>query len=168
MYMDYFIPVIETSQDEFIIGLLITCIILFILLFITMINLSLFKSKYKKLNKGSSGFSFDEHILMNKKAIEAMKKDQLEVFHRMDLFDQRLKKVYSKVNLYKYDAFENQGGKLSFILVMLDDNRDGFILHNLHNNDFSYLYSKKVERGATVETLTPEENKILLETINEK
>ncbi len=165
--MEHIIPVIENSQSEFVLGLIITTIILFILLFITMINLSLFRSKYKKLNKGSSGFSFDEHILNNKKAIEAMKKEQLDVYHRMDIFDQRLKKAYSKVNLYKYNAFENQGGKLSFILVMLDDNRDGFILHNLHNNDFSYLYSKKVERGTTVETLTPEESKMLLETINQ-
>lgn len=166
--MEHIIPVIENSQSEFVLGLIITTVILFILLFITMINLSLFRSKYKKLNKGSSGFSFDEHILNNKKAIEAIKKEQLDTYHRMDLFDQRLKKAYSKVNLYKYNAFENQGGKLSFILVMLDDNRDGFILHNLHNNDFSYLYSKKVERGTTEETLTPEESKMLLETINLK
>lgn len=166
--MDQIIPVIETSASEFILGLSIICIVLFILLFVTMINLSLFKSKYKKLNKGTAGFSFDEHILNNKKAVEELKKDQLDIYHKLDLFDQRMKKTYSKVKLHKYNAFENQGGKLSFILIMLDENRDGFILHNLHNNDFSYLYSKKVERGTTTETLTPEENKLLLETINQE
>jgi len=164
--MEHIIPMIETSSNEFIVGVIIICIILFILLFITMINLSVFKSKYKKLNKGTSGLSYDDHIFSNKKAIEEMKKEQLNVYHRLDMLDQRLKKTYSKVTLRKYDAFENQGGKLSFILVILDDNRDGFILHNLHNNDFSYLYSKKVERGTTEESLTPEENELLLETIN--
>ena len=119
------------------------------------------------MNKGTSGFSFDEHILKNKKEIENIKKDQLDVFHRIDLLDQQYKNTYSKVNLYKYDAFENQGGKLSFILVMLDDNRDGFILHNLHNSDFSYLYAKKVSRGTTAETLTPEERELLMETIKQ-
>ncbi len=164
--MDNIIPFIESSQNEFIFGLLIACIILFILLFITMINLSLFRSKYKKLNKGTNGLTYDEHILNNKKEIENIKQTQTNEINRIDVLDIKLKKAYSKTILHKYNAFEKQGGKLSFILVMLDDNRDGYMLHNIHNNDFSYLYAKNVTRGTTVETLTPEEKEILLETIN--
>lgn len=164
--MEHIIPFIESSQNEFIAALLIVCIILMILLFITMINLSLFKSKYKKLNKGTSGLSYDEHILNNKKEIDAIKMAQADALTKIEGLDLKLKRTYSKMTLHKYDAFENQGGKLSFVLVMLDDERDGYILHNVHNNDFSYLYAKKVDRGTTTETLTPEEKSVLLETIN--
>ncbi len=149
-----------------ILGLMIACIILLILLFITMINLSSFRSHYQKLNKGNRDLALDEHILKNKNEIELVKNLQKETIERMDTLDLKLKKSYSKVSLHKYDAFENQGGKLSFILVMLDDDRDGYILHNIHNHDFSYLYAKQVSRGSTTETLTDEEKKILIQTIN--
>ena len=165
--MEHLVPFIENSQNEFILGLMIVSIILLLLLFITMINLSMFKSKYKKLNKGSNGFSFDDHILNNKKAIENLEQELKDSEHHIDLLEAQVKRDYSKVTLKKYDAFENQGGKLSFILVMLNDDRDGFILHNIHNNDFSYLYAKNVERGTTIETLTPEEKEVLIETINQ-
>jgi len=130
-----------------------------------MINLSLFKSKYGRLNKGSKGFSFDEHILNNKKEIEFIKHSQTDILKKLDSLDMYFQKAYTKMNLFKYNAFENQGGQLSFILVMLDENRDGFILHNIHNQDFSYLYGKNVTRGTTKETLTDDEKRILLETI---
>ena len=166
--MEYLIPFIESSQNEFIIGLMIVCIILLVLLFITMINFSLFKSKYKKLNKGSKGIALDEHIINNKKEIEFVKKMQTDILNKMDIMEVQKKKSYSKMTLHKYNAFENAGGKVSFILVMLDENRDGFILHNIHNNDFSYLYAKKVSRGTTEEVLTKEEKEVLLKTINNK
>lgn len=166
--MEHLIPFIESSQNEFILGLMISCIVLLILLFVTMINLSMFKSKYKKLNKGSKGIPLDEHILKNKEEIEFMKKIQTDVLNKIDAVELQMKKSYSKMTLHKYDAFDNAGGKLSFILVMLDEDRNGFILHNIHNNDFSYLYAKKVSRGTTDEVLTKEEKDILLNTINNK
>lgn len=166
--MEHLIPFIESSQNEFILGLMISCIVLLILLFVTMINLSMFKSKYKKLNKGSKGIPLDEHILKNKEEIEFMKKIQTDVLNKIDAVELQMKKSYSKMTLNKYDAFDNAGGKLSFILVMLDEDRNGFILHNIHNNDFSYLYAKKVSRGTTDEVLTKEEKDILLNTINNK
>lgn len=166
--MDHLIPFIESSQNEFILGLIIACIVLLLLLFVTMINLSMFKSKYRKLNKGSKGIPLDEHILKNKNEIEFMKKIQTDVLNKIDAVELKMMKSYSKMTLHKYDAFDNAGGKLSFILVMLDEERDGFILHNIHNNDFSYLYAKKVSRGTTEEVLTKEEKEILLNTINNK
>lgn len=164
--MDNVLPFIESAQTEIILTLVIVSLLLFVLLFITMINLSFFKSKYKKLNKGTTGMTYDEHILENKKEIKQLKLSQTDIFSHIDKMQIDLTKTYSKLSLYKYNAFENQGGKLSFILVLLNHERDGVILHNIHNNDFTYMYAKKVSRGTTEETLTKEEKEVLLETIN--
>jgi hypothetical protein len=159
-------PFIESAQIEIILTLSLVSIILFFLLFITMINLSFFKSKYKKLNKGTTGMKYDEHILENKNEIKRIKTSQNDIIEHIDKMKLDLTKTYTKLSLYKYNAFENQGGKMSFILVLLNSDRDGVILHNIHNNDFTYLYAKKVSRGTTEETLTKEEKEVLLETIN--
>lgn len=161
-------PFIESSQTEIIFTLMIVSVLLFLLLFITMINLSFFKSKYKKLNKGTTGMTYDEHILANKNNIKALQDSQVDIFNHIEKLNVDLTKAYTKMSLLKYNAFENQGGKLSFILVLLNSERDGVILHNIHNNDFTYMYAKKVSRGTTEETLTKEEKDLLLETINKK
>lgn len=159
-------PVIENSNIEIILGLGIAIIILFILLFITMVNLSLFRAKYKKLNKSSKGFSYDDHIINNKKDIEFIKKIQSDTLGQLDVLKEGLKLSYSKVNLYRYNAFEQQGGQLSFILIMLNGQNDGVILHNVHNNDFTYMYGKSVTNGETEEVLTKEEKDQLTKIIN--
>jgi len=166
--MENILPFIESAQIEIILTLVVLTVILFILLFVTMINLSFFKSKYKKLNKGTTGMTYDEHILENKNEIKKIIKTQTEVLSHIDKLQIDLTKTYSKLTLFKYNAFENQGGKLSFILVLLNSERDGVILHNIHNNDFTYLYAKTVTRGTTEETLTKEEKELLIETINKK
>lgn len=166
--MENIMPFIESSQTEIIFTLMIVSVLLFLLLFITMINLSFFKSKYKKLNKGTTGMTYDEHILANKNNIKALQDSQVDIFNHIEKLNVDLTKAYTKMSLLKYNAFENQGGKLSFILVLLNSERDGVILHNIHNNDFTYMYAKKVSRGTTEETLTKEEKDLLLETINKK
>lgn len=166
--MENIMPFIESSQTEIILTLMIVSVLLFILLFITMINLSFFKSKYKKLNKGTTGMTYDDHILNNKNNIKALQDSQTDIFNHIEKINLDLTKAYTKMSLLKYNAFENQGGKLSFILILLNNERDGVILHNIHNNDFTYLYAKKVSRGTTEETLTKEEKDLLIETINKK
>lgn len=163
--MDQVYSIIRESQNELILILSVMVLFLFILLFLTMINFSIFKGKYQKLNKGSKGKTYDEHILANKTEIEKLKEAVHEQGVQLELLKEEFKKTYSKMTLHKYDAFENQGGKLSFILVLLNEHRDGVILHNIHNNDFTYMYSKIVKRGSTEEVLTKEEKEVLLKTI---
>jgi hypothetical protein len=164
--MEHWIPFIEEFQGEFIIGLIAAVVVLLLLLFFTMINLSLFRSKYNKLNKGTKGISFDEHILNNKKEIEYLKNAHQDAIYKINDLQNKFQGTYSKSVLHKYDAFENQGGKLSFVLVMLNQHNDGFILHNIHNNDFSYLYAKNIKDGQTLETLTSEEQKAITLAMN--
>lgn len=166
--MEPLLTMIDGIQDELILILFGCVIVLTILLFITMMNLSLFKSKYKKLNKGHDGKSFDEHILSNRRAIEKLSEENQEIERMLESHQIHLDAAYTKMKLHRYNAFEHQGGQLSFILVLLNEHRDGVIMHNIHNNDFSYLYVKQVLRGTTKETLTQEEKQVLMETIQQK
>ena len=50
---------------------------------------------------------------------------------------QRLESLYNKslhkYAVVKYDAFEGMGGKLSFVLAMLDKDNTGFLLNAIQN-----------------------------------
>ena len=158
----------ESMQVEILIIMTVMSLILFILLFITMINLSIFRNKYKKLNKGKTVQSYEEHIIKNKSDIEYLKQHQSEIFNYLDQIKEQAKDAYTKVELHRYNAFERQGGEMSFVLVMLNQYNNGVILHNLHNSEYSYLYSKNVINGMTKEKLTEEEKNVLLKAMNDK
>ena len=40
---------------------------------------------------------------------------------------------YQKIGVVKYDAFNEMGGKLSFVLALLDNRNNGFILNAMHS-----------------------------------
>ncbi len=166
--MNEIIAFFESMQVEVIMIITGVSFIAWILLFITMINVSLLKSKQKKLNRGKEIKSYEDHIIQNKKDIEELKQDEKDIYQIIDALKITDRNAYSKVYLHRYNAFEHQGGEMSFVLVMLNDHNNGIILHNLHNSDYSYMYSKNVTNGMTKETLTPEEKDVLFKAMKGK
>ncbi len=97
-----------------------------------------------------------------------LKQNEKELFNHIERIQEKAKDAYTKVYLHRYNAFERQGGEMSFVLVMLNRYNNGVILHNLHNSEYSYLYSKNVTNGMTKETLTQEEKDVLLKAMKQQ
>ena len=69
--------------------------------------------------------------------------------------------AYQKMSIVKYDAFKEMGGKLSFCLVMLDEENDGYILNSVHSSDGCYSYTKRIKKGSSDIALGEEERHAL-------
>ena len=69
--------------------------------------------------------------------------------------------TYQKTGLVKYDAFDEMGGKLSFVLVMLDGRDNGVMLNVMHSRDDCYTYIKEITRGSSYVELSTEEQMAL-------
>ena len=81
---------------------------------------------------------------------------------RLELIDENLLKTYQKVAIVKYDAFKEIGGTLSFVLVLLTKDNDGFILNSIHSNsEGCYTYIKEVKSGEVFVALSEEERQAL-------
>ena len=65
--------------------------------------------------------------------------------------------TYQKTGIVKYDAFDEMGGKLSFVLVMLDGRDNGILLNVMHSRDDCYTYIKEIKRGSSYVELSAEE-----------
>ena len=59
--------------------------------------------------------------------------------------------------IVKYDAFDDVGGKLSFVLAMLDDKNTGFVLDAIHSRDNCFVYLKEIVNGESYIMLSEEE-----------
>lgn len=67
-----------------------------------------------------------------------------------------------QLTLARYNPFSNTGGDQSFILGILDGNKDGVIITSLHSRENTRFYVKSVRGGAGVNhPLSKEEQKLI-------
>jgi hypothetical protein len=73
----------------------------------------------------------------------------------------------SKINLTRFNPFDELGGDQSFILCLLDNTNSGVIITSLHNRDSTRIYAKAIKNGESEAlALSKEETKALIKTIN--
>lgn len=138
-------------------GLLIINIILLILIIVAFTQISKFTKKYKKFMQGKNAGSLETDIMklyednsFIKNNVEKNRKDIAELFSKQ-------KYNFQKMGLVKYDAFKEMGGKLSFALVLLDENNNGILLNSVHSSEGCYSYTKRIKNGNSAIDLSNEE-----------
>ena len=71
-----------------------------------------------------------------------------------------------KINILRFNPFENIGGDQSFILTILNHNNDGVVVTSLHNRDLTRIYAKPIKNGQGDNiTLSKEEKLAIVKTI---
>ncbi len=143
------------------IGLSVLIMILIILVIIQIVNTSKLKKKYMKFMQGKDAKSLEMDIIglyednkFIKTSMEKNKKDIKNLY-------KKLESAFQKMGIVKYDAFREMGGQLSFSLVLLDENDNGFILNSVHSTEGCYSYTKEIENGQCSITLGEEEKQAL-------
>ena len=78
---------------------------------------------------------------------------------------ERLKAVYQKMSIVKYDAYEQLGGEMSAVVVLLDENDNGVLLNNVYSPEGGYVYTREIEKGKCRHELGAEEEQALAEAL---
>lgn len=147
-----------------VIGMAGVIVLLFILLLITMIKDAGTRKKYKKFMDGENGKNLEKAILDKFSSIDILTKDVEEINDQIHTINGQLQTAYQKIGLVKYDAFKEIGGKLSFVLVLLTAENNGFILNSMHSTrEGCYTYTKEVVNGEAFVILSEEEQQALEE-----
>ena len=147
------------------IAMAVLIIVLFILLITTMTKQKRLIKKYKFFMKGREAESLEEEIMALFEDNTAMKADIAQNKKDIRAIKRQLSTAYQKFSLIKYDAFDQMGGKLSFVLVLLDEHNNGFLLNSQHTTDSCYSYTKKIEFGECKMDLSNEEKAALNKAI---
>lgn len=145
--------------------LIILLFLMQVLLFILLINLNM---KYNRLKR--SYFSFmrgkDGKTLEHSFREKFEKVD--EILERTEASEEKIKqilkntkKMYQKKGIVTYDAFDDIGEKPSYVLTMLDEENNGWILNAMHSRENCYMYIKEVVKGESYIELGKEEKECL-------
>lgn len=144
-----------------IILMLILIIVLFILTVNATMNYNRLKSSYQTFMKGKDGKTLEESMKERYTDLESVVKVVKQ--NRLDIreLNRKMDRNYQKIGVVKYDAFNEMGGKLSFVLALLDNRNNGFILNAMHSREGCYTYVKEIVKGESFVELAEEEAEAL-------
>lgn len=143
----------------------VVLLILFLIVFFMEINtkkkLKRLTKKYEQFMKGKDGESLEKSVLSRFEQVDSLWEQTKENKKEIQAIQKNLLKTYQKLGLVKYDAYDGMGGLLSFVLVMLDKQDNGYIINAVHNREGCYTYMKEIIAGESALELSEEETEAL-------
>jgi len=157
---------IEQNIIYITIGLAGFSVLLFAIILILLIKQVKLNKKYKKFMTGNSGENLETIIINRFNDIDKLKEDRDLIRKEIEKINENLMTSMQKIGIVKYDAFKEMGGKLSFVLALLDKNNDGILLNSIHSSrEGCYIYLKEIIKGESFLELSKEERTALEQAI---
>ena len=144
-----------------IILMLILIIVLFILTVNVTMNYNRLKSSYQTFMKGKDGKNLEESFFEKFRLLDEVEEIAKENKEEVRKLRKQVQKTYQKVGIVRYDAFNEMGGNLSFVLTMLNDQNSGWLLNAMHSREGCYTYIKEIINGKSYVELGEEEKESL-------
>ena len=136
-----------------------------ILLFAFLINVNMkynrLKTIYTAFLRGKDGKNLEESFFEKFKLLDEVEAIAKENQKEVKELRKKMQKNYQKVGIVRYDAFNEMGGNLSFVLTMLDDQNSGWLLNAMHSREGCYTYIKEIVNGKSYVELGEEEKESL-------
>ena len=153
-----FYEIVESNAVYIILGLAALLIILLINIIVLGVKFKKMNKNYKKFMTGASGENLEEQILSRFADIDNLKTETNKLNEDLKKVKENLLITYQKVGVVKYDAFKEMGGKLSFVMALLDKNNNGILLNSVHSSrEGCYTYLKEIIKGESFLELSEDE-----------
>lgn len=162
-----FMDFISDYSDYILLGLAAAVLLLLVYIIILSVKHAKLNKKYKKFMTGASGENLESQVIARFADIDNLKEDTKKINDELAKVKENLMITYQKVGVVKYDAFREMGGKLSFVLALLDKNNNGVLLNSVHSSrEGCYTYLKEIIKGESFLELSEDERKALDQALN--
>lgn len=150
------------KSDAFLIILLISVIILFVLYIINTIKLSKIRDNYTQfMKKLGNNTNIEDDLRRFISKVEQVELENKEIQEYANNINSNMKGCLQKIGIVRYSAFSDVGSDLSFTLAMLDAKDNGVILNGIYSSDSSNIYAKPIINGSSTYALSKEEKEAL-------
>ena len=93
--------------------------------------------------------------------VRAMRGDIRQVAAEVQRLAELFRSTLQRVAVYRYDAFEDMGGQLSFSAAILNDHGDGLVISCINGRQEARTYAKPVAAAQSPYNLSPEEQEAI-------
>lgn len=119
------------------------------------------RRRLKAIFKSDANMSLDKVMEQHLARTERVEQEAKRHVEELAGIRKDFLRAIQKVEITRFNSFEEAGTPQSFTLAALDGNRNGLILTYLHMRDTMRLYVKPVEGGTSPQKLSEEEETTL-------
>ena len=140
----------------------ILCLMELIWIFVLGRKLKGFQKSYIALQTFLDGGSLDQQLKEYFHEVNKIKANVSTIEKRVDQAEQKLRASVDRVELVRFNAFDNMGSDLSFALALLNQQGDGVVISSINNREESRVYAKPVTQGDSTYHLSAEEKEVII------
>ncbi len=153
---------IQQNPEQCLTAILVGGVLLLILVVFLWVHLLSFKKRFKGLMRNAQGENIEQLLKEHLLAVKAHQELAEQNRARMSVLEEHLRQCVQYVGIKRFNAFEEQGSRLSYSIAFLDDYLDGIILTSIYGRHESTTYAKQIRHGQAEQHLSVEEMDALL------
>lgn len=93
--------------------------------------------------------------------VRALRGDVRQIVLELQRLAEAFRGALQRFAVYRYDAFEDMGGQLSFSAAILNDHGDGLVISCINGRQEARTYAKPVTHAQSPYNLSPEEQEAI-------
>ena len=155
--MDRILQFLNVYTEYFLIGLILSFIVLIILYIVSLRKFKKHKERYNSLTRGLSGANIEDLFLSINRDIASVNRDINLLEDHIETLETKLSFALQRIGFVRYNAFGDMGSELSFSIALLDSYNNGFVLTSIYGREISVSFSKPIKNGKTNIPISPEE-----------
>ena len=90
-----------------------------------------------------------------------------EAFLKIKILENLSRLAIQKTGVVRFNPFNEMGGNQSFVIALLDDRNNGFVISSLFIKEGNRVYAKAIKNGKSTHVLSNEEKEAIQKAINE-
>ncbi|MBU2540262.1 DUF4446 family protein [Patescibacteria group bacterium] len=120
-----------------------------------------FKKRFSALFKGKKVENLESIILNHLQKIKKHDVDIVRLVEQVKKLQDVSEKTFQKSAIVRFNPFNNIGGNQSFVIALLDNQDNGFIISSLFIKDGNRVYAKAIKNGQSDNPLSKEEKEAI-------
>ncbi len=136
----------------------------FFVLWLSIVTFVILKmnSRYNSLIKRTKKTNIDDILDVIIKKDELFEHEVAEIHKSLSQVISDSRFHYQKIGFMRFNPFERVGGEQSFVVSLLDGEKNGILLNFLYTRDGVRIYAKRVKNGTSEEyDLSAEEKEVI-------
>ena len=139
-------------------------VVIFVLVVINAFLLWYFYKTNKKIDvllENGKIKSFKDIFLSQKEKNSELERGIKEAFLKIEELQKISEKTFQKTGIVRFNPFNEMGGNQSFVIALLDDKNNGFVISSLFVKEGNRVYAKAIREGKSDHLLSEEEKEAI-------
>ncbi len=150
-------------------------ILVFLLIISPLVILNIFliiylckiKKRFNLLFQGKTATDLEEILLNQVTKITKQEKILKEILGKIGELEKISQRTFQKVGVIRFNPFSNVGGNQSFVIALLDNQNNGFVISSLYTREGNRVYAKPIKNSKSEYTLSDEEKDAISKALNQ-